>query len=172
MATPRPHPPYEPSACWRPFSTTIRGQHYLWRGYGKDRRSTSINVFDSYTETWSHHNTTGALPSGMCDGACTSIGTDIYTFGGSNGSTRFNDLRKFDSTNNVWTEIRCKNDEAHTPMKKTNSRLVSVNEKTLALFAGYGVGHTDCNSRFIKSSAFSDGRGWTNEFHLFDIEEG
>ena len=108
----------------------------------------------------------------MYAGACTSIGTDMYTFGGNDGPARFNDLRKFDSTNNVWTEIRCKNDEAQTPMNKTYSGLVSVNENSLALFAGYGVGHTDCNSRFIKNSESPGGRGWTNEFHLFDIEEG
>ena len=96
----------------------------------------------------------------------------MYTFGGDDESTWFNDLRKFDSTNNVWTEIRCKNDETQTPMNKSHSGLVLVNEKTLALFAGYGVGHTDCNSRFFKDSRYSDGGGWTNEFHLFDIEEG
>ena len=91
----------------------------------------------------------------MYIGACTSVATDMYTFGGNDGSTWFNDLSKFDTTNNVWTTIRFKNDETQTPMRKAGCGLVSVNEKTLALFGGWGI-----DSRL------------TDEFHLFDIEKG
>ena len=45
--------------------------------------------------------------------------------------------------------------------------------RKLLLFGGYGIpsGPTQPGEKF-KSSNFSDGRGWTNELHLFDIKEG
>ena len=57
-------------------------------------------------------------------------------------------------------------------MKKGGCGLISVNEKALGLFGGYGIGPIQHGSRSIKNSGSTDGRGWTNEFHLFEIEEG
>ena len=47
-------------------------------------------------------------------------------------------------------------------------------DKKLLLFGGYGYPSrsTQPGARFIKDSNFSDGRGWTNELHLFDLKEG
>ena len=47
-------------------------------------------------------------------------------------------------------------------------------DKKLLLFGGYGIlsGPTQPYATFIKDRKFTDGRGWTNELHLFDLKEG
>ena len=44
--------------------------------------------------------------------------------------------------------------------------------KKLLLFGGYGFPSHPSQPDFVKSSCFTDGRGWTNELHSFDLEEG
>ena len=43
----------------------------------------------------------------------------------------------------------------------------------LGVFGGYGVprGPTEPQS-FIKGTKFTDGRGWTNEFHIYNLSQG
>ena len=59
-------------------------------------------------------------------------------------------------------------------MRKTGCRMIPVCHDTLALFGGYGIprGDIQAASSFIKDDRFSDGRGWTNEFHIFNVTEG
>ena len=59
-------------------------------------------------------------------------------------------------------------------MRKTGCRMVSYEGDKLALLGAYGIptGPIQPGSRFIKSTMFTDGRGWSNEFHLFHLKEG
>ena len=43
----------------------------------------------------------------------------------------------------------------------------------LGVFGGYGVprGPTEPRS-FIKNTGFTDGRGWTNELHIYNLSQG
>ena len=44
----------------------------------------------------------------------------------------------------------------------------------LVLFGGYGIpsGPTQPGAEFVKNTSFTDGRGWTNELHSFDLKTG
>ena len=59
-------------------------------------------------------------------------------------------------------------------MAKTRCGMVSCGEGQLCVFAGYGLptGPLQPGSTFIKNTRFTDGRGWTNELHLYDINGG
>ena len=47
-------------------------------------------------------------------------------------------------------------------------------DKPLAVIGGYGIptGPTQPGSSFVKSTRYTEGRGWTNEIHIFDIHQG
>ena len=47
-------------------------------------------------------------------------------------------------------------------------------DSKLVLFGGYGIpsGPIQRGAEFIKQRDFTDGRGWTNEVHTFDLKEG
>ena len=51
--------------------------------------------------------------------------------------------------------------------------LVSYEDK-LILFGGYSSpsGPTQPGAQFIKDSRYTDGDGWTNELHVFDVQKG
>ena len=52
--------------------------------------------------------------------------------------------------------------------------MVCFNSKHLLLFAGYGPPPTDIQpgAVFTRDTLYTDGRGWTNELHLFDLDTG
>ena len=62
------------------------------------------------------------------------------------------------------------------PMRKMGSGMIAYAGK-LVLFGGYGISsvHSQQGALFIPDSTdsrFSDGVGWTSEFHVFNLEEG
>ncbi|XP_064393444.1 uncharacterized protein LOC135340943 isoform X2 [Halichondria panicea] len=149
----------------------VDGSHYLWRpreccpGLG----SSIIAVCDPSTELWSLLPTTGPLPPGEWGGRSVCVGRCLYTFGGHDGSSYFNDMSKLDLDTLKWTTIQFSGSQ---PMKKAFCGLVRVNKRTLCCFGGQGIkGTSQPGSTFIKTGR-SDGSGWTNEFHFFDTQNG
>ena len=59
-------------------------------------------------------------------------------------------------------------------MAKTGYGLASFQGGKVGLFGGYGIptGPTQPGPTFTRNTAASDGAGCTNEFHLFDLQEG
>ncbi len=131
--------------------------------------SNIIAVYDPSTELWSLLTTTGPLPPGEYDGCSVSVGRCLYTFGGYDGSSYFNDMSKLDLDTLQWTKVQTSGSQ---PMKKSFCGLVRVNERTLCCFGGRGIkGTTQPGSTFTKTG-WPDGSGRTNEFHLFNIQYG
>ena len=100
--------PVEPPPRWGQFSA-VDGHHYMWRGIGPGRGSNIIAVYDPSTELWSLLPTTGPLPPGELGGCFVCVGRCLYTFGGYDGSSYFNDMSKLDSghspvdqSSNLW----------------------------------------------------------------------
>ena len=60
------------------------------------------------------------------------------------------------------------------PMRKDASGMVHFNSNKLAVIGGYGhpAGPIQPESSFIPNERFTDGTGWTNEIHVFDICAG
>ena len=57
-------------------------------------------------------------------------------------------------------------------MPKSNCKMISF-RNSLGVFGGHGIprGPTEPHS-FMKDTRFTDGKGWTNEFHTYNLSEG
>ena len=171
---------YEPSPRFLHGAAPVGGRCYLWGGRvqdfsesGRRKLASTVEIFDPYLETWEKHPTTGVPPPGLCGGACTSLLDSLYWFGGGDGSSRYNSLHRLDTTTLEWREQQPLN-KAGGPMRKVGCGMVSFLQDKLAIFGGYGIptGPTQPGAMFTKDPKFTDGRGWSNELHVFNITEG
>ena len=171
---------YEPAPRFDHGAAPVGGRCYLWggcvqdlSGSGRRKLASTIEIFDSYLETWEKHHTTGVPPPGLYRGACTSLLDSLYWFGGRDGSSRYNSLHRLDPTTLEWRELQPLN-QADGPMRKVGCGMVSFHQNKLAIFGGYGIptGPTQPGAMLTKNAHFTDGRGWSNELHVFDITEG
>ena len=161
----------EPSPCKNPYSAECNGRHYFWRGLGPDWTQTTIGVYDPLTEQWDIKPTTGPYPPGLFYGGCTSAADCLYCFGGCDGTNRFNDLYKLNHKTLQWSEDHPSNSPSEWPFPKTSCDIVAIDDTTLGCFGGFGIDPSQpLPSSFSVDTRFRDGRGWTNEFHLFDIQ--
>ena len=144
----------EPPACMNAFTTAVKGLHYVWRGGGPAKEATTIGIFNPINEEWTLQPTTGTPPPGLCDGGCASIGNALYCFGGQEGSSFFNDLHKLNLETFQWSKVHPRNDQTNWPMPKIGCGFVTIDNTNLCCFGGF----TDSE--------------WTNEFHLYDVQEG
>ena len=160
----------EPSACVVPFCAEMDGRHYSLRGQGREK-ATTIGVYDVQTERWTLIPTSGSLSPGLWDGGCAIILNYLYCFGGWDDSSRYNDIYKLNLESFQWNKVNPRNDSSEQPICKASCGLIAVNERTLACFGGYS-----CEPKYAQpGSTFTKdvgSNGWTNEFHLFDIQEG
>ena len=157
--------PVEPPACANAFSAEAGGLHYSWGGRGREK-TTSIGVYDVQTEQWTLTPTTGPPPPGMWVGRCAIMMKHLYCFGGYDGSSRFNDIHKLNLETFQWSKVHTTKNLSEQPICKVGCGLIAVNERTLVCFGGYCGKPTHVQP----GSTFRNGR--TNEFHLFDTQEG
>ena len=141
----------EPSPCMRALSAEAGGLHYSWGGR---KAVATIGVYNVETEQWTLTPTTGSPPPGLRSGGCVIILNHLYCFGGWDGSCLFNDLYKLNLETFQWSKVHPNNDPSMWPEPKYSCGLVPVDARTLVCFGGWGDGQ------------------WTNEFHLFNIQEG
>ena len=89
------------------------------------------------------------------------------------GSLGFGTLHQLNTVTLNWEELH-HNGPSQGPMAKSGCGLVLFQGNKLGLFGGHGIltGPTQPGSAFIRDNRYSDGSGWTNEFHLFHLQEG
>ena len=172
---------YEPSPRYWHLSTSCQGKVLLWGGLSKDfvkmkeraKLASVVEIFDPNLKKWEQKPVTGALPPGLYAGACSSMIDTVYAFGGTDGINRHNSLHQLETSSLEWRELKVHNPH-DAPMKKSGCAMVSYNDDTLVLFGGFGIPSKaiQSGSTCIKDTRSSDGRGWTNEFHLFNLKEG
>ena len=174
---------YHPLPRFGHCAAQIGEKAYLWGGRtqnfstsGRKTLQSEIEIFDSFHETWSKKNVNGPAPPGLIAGACTVVAEALYHFGGTDGHSWHNTLHSLDTVSLDWRaphgHIQNPGDQ---PMLKSVSGLVTyADEASLILFAGYGIqnGPSQPGSRFVQDTNYSDGRGWTNEFHCFNLTNG
>ena len=134
--------------------------------------SSVVEIFDPYSESWEQRPVTGDAPSpGTYVAASASLHDDLFSFGGYDGSRRFNTLRRLDTEKLCWSQVSPQNADG-APMPKSGCGMIAF-ANGLGVFGGYGVprGPTEPRS-FIKDTRFTDGRGWTNEFHIYNLSQG
>ncbi|XP_022850489.1 RING finger protein B isoform X2 [Olea europaea var. sylvestris] len=94
-----------PGVRWGHTCNAIRGGKllYLFGGYGKDRCQTNqVHVFDTVNMTWSEPLMKGILPTPRDSHSCTTIGDNLFVFGGTDGKKPLNDLHILDTSSNMW----------------------------------------------------------------------
>jgi N-acetylneuraminic acid mutarotase len=159
----------EPSPRWGQQSTVVEEKLCIYGGRTKDFRkellALSIQVFDPLLEVWTKEDCNGVPPPGIYDGACASTGHHFYVYGGNDGKHYHGSLYQLDTRSLTWALL-----SSDGPMKQSGCRMVAYDNK-LVLFGG-----DECPSDSIQTGAefnkHSDGRGRTNDLHIFDLKEG
>ena len=131
-----------------------------------------VETLDPYSELWEQRQVGGDAPSpGTYFAASTSINDDLYTFGGYDDRDFFNTLHKLDTKTWHWCQLSPQNAEG-APMPKAGCGMISIKD-SLVVFGGGGVprGPAEPGS-FMKDTRSTDGRGWTNELHIYHLKEG
>ena len=168
---------YQPSPRYYHYAGQIGNKSYMWGGItqdflhgGQDKLKSTVNVFDPYLETWQEQRTAGVPPRGRYLGAAVAHSTSLYSFAGHDGESDYNSLHVLDTDTLVWKHLS----PTKSPMPKYACGMVFFGTHHLATIGGYGVPTQpiQTGSSFHKNPYFTHGRGWTNEFHVFDVTEG
>ena len=179
---------YEPNSRYLHVASSVCDgpcQLIVWGGvtsefYSNDGRIQLASVgeqFDIHSEVWYQRDTGGTPHPGLSDTACTSFGLRLFTYGGYCENTSSNisgALSCLDLTTLIWSQLSLAGGTAWGPMKKAGCGIVHFHHDKLAVIGGYGIptGPTQPGSSFIKDTDETDGSGWTNEIHVFDISQG
>ena len=136
--------------------------------------SSVVEIFDPYSETWEQRQVEGNAPlPGTYAAASASLHDDLFSFGGQNErkNNYFNTVHRLDTKTWCWSQVSPQNADG-APMPKFSCGMTAF-RKSLVVFGGIGVpqGPTEPQS-FMKSAGYTDGTGWTNEFHIYNLSEG
>ena len=174
---------YQPAPRYRQTAVQIGHKTFLWGGRtqdftarGRQILASSIETFDSFHEKWEQKGTMGHAPPGLYEGVCTTVSESLYHFGGYDEHSNHNSLHCLNCVTLEWTQVQSLT-PGNQPMPKSACGMVTYHEEavgvmSLAVFAGFGkpINPTQPGSSFVKG--LPDGRGWTNEFHLFNLTNG
>ena len=170
---------YEPLPRTRHISGRVGSlavvQGGVTKGFSEESKqhlSSVVDIFDPYSESWKQRQVEGNAPSPGTNGAASaSLHDDLFSFGGTDGRDYFNTVHRLDTKTWCWSQVSPQNADG-APMPKTACGMIAF-RNSLVVFGGYGVpqGPTEPQS-FIKYTGATDGRGWTNEFHIYNLSEG
>ena len=170
---------YQPAPRAWHGAAPIGDRLYMWGGRTENFSESSrwkvasvVEIYDPYLEAWQQEATTGVPPPGLLAGGCTSVHESLLWYGGSDIKSRFGTLHQLNTMTLNWKELH--HNTPQGPMAKVNCGLALFQGGKVGLFGGYGIpnGPTQPGSAFTRDTRYSVGSGWTNEFHLFDLQEG
>ena len=176
---------YQPAPRYLHCAAQVGHKTYLWGGRtqnfsmsGQKTLQSEIETFDNFRETWSNKTVTGTPPPGLCSGGFAVVDETLYYFGGNINLSPYSSLHSLNTVTLEWRELQSKN-PADQPMPKSAHGMVTYHEETvgetsIAVFAGYAkpTAPIQPGSTFIQNTKFTDGGGWTNELHLFNLTNG
>ena len=137
----------------------------------KQHLSSVVEIFDPYSESWEQRQVEGNAPSPRTLAACVSLHDNLFSFGGYDDRDFFNTVHRLDTKMWCWSQVSPQNADG-APMPKYGCGMIAF-RNSLVVFGGCGVpqGPTKPQS-FIKFTGATDGSGWTNEFHIYNLSEG
>ncbi|XP_022737508.1 kelch domain-containing protein 3-like isoform X3 [Durio zibethinus] len=94
-----------PGRRWGHTCNSIKGGRFLYvfGGYGKDNCQTNqVHVFDTAKQTWSQPAMKGTPPTPRDSHSCTTVGDNLFVFGGTDGMNPLKDLHILDTETFVW----------------------------------------------------------------------
>ena len=170
---------YEPLPRYEHISERVGSLIVVQGGRTKDfsekseqQLSSVVEIFDPYSESWKQRQVEGNAPSpGTYIAASASLHDDLFSFGGLDGRDYFNTVHRLDTKTWCWSQVSPQNADG-APMPKFGCGMIAF-RNGLVVFGGYGVpqGPTEPQS-IMKGTGYTDGRGWTNEFHFYNLSKG
>ena len=142
MASPPGPPPsqHEPVGRRGHCSAIVDGKQYTYGGHcgvGESPTLTAVNIFDPETELWQETPTSGEPPPGFLLASCCVIGPQIFHFGGSDRSKRYNTIHCLNTTDLSWSATTSTHTQG-APMPKGDSGIL-VYANNLVVSGGYGI---------------------------------
>ena len=170
---------YEPETRCNSGATAVGQSVFMYQGFLQSYQGKSevtlpshCEVFDGDSSEWIRMDTVGRNPEAYHSFCITSIGDHLYYYGGFDGTTFTDQLLELDTQTMKLKELIPRNSN-EGPMKKQNCGLVSLRNDRLLVWGGYGIPTTtQPGSRFVPDTNKTDGRGYTNELHCYDITSG
>ena len=185
---------YEPKPRYDHVAVSSRGQVIVWGGLTSDSddpaadpsrlkfaSASVVEQFNPCTEVWCQRSTVGTPHPGRQSPACTLShdGNDLFMYGGNGlGGNLASRTRGVLSRLNIKTltwSLLCPEALGGAPMKKYGSGMFMFKYgDKVAVIGGYGFPTcpTQPGATFIRDTKFTDGIGWSNECHVFDISQG
>ena len=173
---------YKPAPRYLHTAEAVGCRTVLYNGMIQDlpgrsisRFASNVNIFNHALEQWEEKELTGDTLSRPLRGAASaSLGSSFYFFGGHDCSVYNNNLFRISCQDNGYQCSKLSSSvdagPSSCPMPKFGAGLIAFGD-SLGVFGGFGTpnGPIQPGSSFINSS---DSRGWTNEFHVYNLKEG
>ena len=176
-------------ARWGASGAVVGKRLYVYRGFleshkgkksGEVAHSTLVDVYDWSERKWFQQETKGSGPAAVRESAWVALGKKIYTFGGFTAEEKYsNELHELEVAGPEetlrWKELASVN-PAEGPLRKCSCGLVAYDAGAgggieLCAFGGYAILDDRPRAKdFILDTKYKDGRGRTNEIHVFNVE--
>ncbi|XP_010258009.1 PREDICTED: host cell factor 1-like isoform X2 [Nelumbo nucifera] len=135
---------FGPGKRWGHSCNAVKGGKFLYvfGGYGKDNCQTNdVYVFDTVRQTWSKPMVKGIPPSPRDSHSCTTVGNNLFVFGGTDGRVPLKDLHILDTSSNTWITPRVAG-EGPEAREGHSAALIG---KRLFIFGGCGKSWNESN---------------------------
>lgn len=126
-----------PGVMWGHTCNAIAGGKllYVFGGYGKNQSQTNqVHVFNTDNMLWSEPVVKGTRPIPRDSHSCTTVGDNLFVFGGTDGRRPLNDLHVLQTSTNTWVLPTVRGD-APEPREGHSAALIG---KQLFIFGGCG----------------------------------
>uniref|UniRef100_A0A1J3DCW7 Kelch domain-containing protein 3 n=1 Tax=Noccaea caerulescens TaxID=107243 RepID=A0A1J3DCW7_NOCCA len=126
-----------PGKRWGHTCNAIKGGSflYLFGGYGRDNCQTNqVHVFDAAKQIWTQPMINGTPPLPRDSHSCTTVGDNLFVFGGTDGVNPLNDLHILDTSSHTW---KCPSVRGEGPGAREGHSATLVG-KRLFVFGGCG----------------------------------
>ena len=172
---------YQPMPRYQHTSAQVANKVLVYSGVTHDYSEVSrkemasrVDVFYPHNEQWDPKQCTGAFPPpGLHLSANVVVNGHLYSYGGRDGDDEFvKSLHQLSATTYRWSELTSQSAKEECPMPKDGAAMAACGDD-LALLGGFGMPHdpTQPGPSFMRADD-NDGRGWTNEFHIYNVNKG
>ena len=148
----------------------VRGGRTPYFKSDRSRLTATLERFDPVDELWKLLETEGTPHLGITQTACVCVSDTVYMYGSDRKVLSELNMKTFEWSQ-LWTSSET--DNGKTPMIKDACGIVYFHDRYLGVFGGYASpsGPLQPGSKFHQSPYGGDMEGWTNEFHIFNINK-
>ncbi|EFH63787.1 hypothetical protein ARALYDRAFT_316360 [Arabidopsis lyrata subsp. lyrata] len=146
-----------PGNRWGHTCNAIKGGRFLYvfGGFGRDNCLTNqVHVFDTQTQLWTRPVINGVPPCPRDSHSCTTVGDNLFVFGGTDGTNYLNDVHILDTSSHTWI---CPDIRGEGPGAR-EAHSAALVDKRLFIFGGCG------------KSSDSDDEVFYNDLYILNTE--